>query len=476
MLFLDGAARAYPFFAPRLVPNSIAGPTDPEVAAIVYNPAALGPLRGLHLQIEGSARVHEGSIDRANDAGSAPINWTDFDSFAGLSWDVQTDSFTIGLAVYTPLTDLTSFDPTSPVRYQAMHSRFFSFEQSAAAAFRITSRFYIGAGANFAENWLDYSFARDAALQGGSQLVAQPNALCNGMPCGFENPLAQQTMRLRGFNWGVGFSVGVLVRPVDRLWMGLSYVSHIFNTGRGGDFPLSDATRPRLQPANGQPQVCWNGAGSPGIPGAGSNGVPACNDLVTITIPDMIQLGTRVEINSRFDIEGEARWIHYGERQSIDVSFQGGYLPQVANDPQASVPNRFLLDRGFQDAFAFEVSGRWRIGEHWRLSPSVVFETSAVDATAVNAASIDANKLDVALTAEWKPTRHLRFGGHVGATAFILGDAGQRFDPNAQVACVDAKGDLAACQAYNNGDALPSAAGQYTYVIVHAGLAMGVDF
>src|SRR5262249_31744070 len=157
-------------------------------------------------------------------------------------------------AVSTPLVDISEFGD-SPVRYHAMFHRFYMFEQSAAAAFKISGRFYIGAGANFAEAWLDYKFARDAALQGGSQLVAQPNGLCNGMPCGFENPLARQVMRLRAFNWGIGFSVGILPRPVDRLWIGLSYISHIFNTGRGGDFPLRDANRPRLVPANGQPDV-----------------------------------------------------------------------------------------------------------------------------------------------------------------------------------------------------------------------------
>jgi long-subunit fatty acid transport protein len=464
-LLCASSAHAYPFFAPRPIPNAIAGPTDPHVAAIFYNPAALGPLRGLHLHLEGSARLHEGNIDRAGGAGSAPINFTDFDSFAGMSWDLQTDSFTIGLAVSTPLTDLTDFGD-SPVRYQAIQHHMFLFEQSAAAAFKISSRFYLGAAANFAESWLDYRFARDAALQGGSAFTAQPNALCGG-PCGFENPMARQVMRLRGFNWGIGFSVGVLARPVDRWWIGFSYVSHIFNTGRGGDFPLADRERPRLVPAPGQPAVCNDG---------GQNGLPNCNDIITVAIPDMLMLGTRIEINTRFDLEASARWIHYGQRQNLDVSFQGGLLAQVANNPAASVPNQFFLDRGFQDAWAFEVSGRWKLGERLRLSPSLVFETAAVNATAVNAASIDAPKFDLALTAEWKPVKHLMLGAHVGGTAYVLSDAGQRFDPQAQVNCVDAQGALGACQAYNNGDGLPAAAGKYTYAVFHAGLAVGVDF
>src|SRR5262249_14406883 len=149
-----------------------------------------------------------------------------------LSWDLRTDSFTIGLAVYTPLSDLTAFGDT-PVRYHAIHHTFITFEQTIAAAFRLSSRFYVGAGATFAENWLDYRFARDVAPAGADRLVNQPNNLCGGMPCDFENPLARQDVRLRGFNWGIGFSLGVLGRPIDRLWLGLAYLSHIFNTGAG---------------------------------------------------------------------------------------------------------------------------------------------------------------------------------------------------------------------------------------------------
>jgi long-subunit fatty acid transport protein len=476
-LLWASSAGAYPFFAPRPVPNAIAGAADPHVAAIFYNPAALGPLRGLHVYFEGSARFHVGSIDRTSDPTnenpSAPVDFTDFDSFAGLSWDLNTDSFTIGLAVYTPLVDISQFGD-GPLRYHAISHQFYQFEQSAAAALRISSRFYIGAGANFSEDWIDYQLARDVALQGGSALVSQPNAQCGGMPCGFENPLARQVMHLRGFNWGIGFSVGFLARPTDRWWLALSYVSHIFNTGHGADFPLSDSQRPYVQPAPGQPEVC-------NVPNPTTGQPIPCNDLITIAIPDLIMLATRVEVTARFEFEGSARWIHYGDRSNVDVTFQGGTLALQKGNPAGSVPSQFFLDRGFRDTVAFEVSGRWKLGEKLRLSPSLLFETSAMPSELVNAAAIDAPKFDLALTAEWKPTAHLVLGAHVGTTAYILSDAGQRFDPTAQVACADAGGAIAACGAtnvggYNNGDALPTAAGRYTYFVVHAGAAIGMEF
>ena len=58
------AARAlgYPLMAPRPVPDAIAGPTDPHVAATFYNPAAMGYLRGIHVFVDGGARGYLGSM------------------------------------------------------------------------------------------------------------------------------------------------------------------------------------------------------------------------------------------------------------------------------------------------------------------------------------------------------------------------------------------------------------------------------
>jgi hypothetical protein len=96
--------------------------------------------------------------------------------------------------------------------------------------------------------------------------------------------------------------------------------------------------------------------------------------------------------------------------------------------------------------------------------------------SAVNPASLDAPKIDLALTAEWHPVRHLVLGAHVGGTAYVLGQAGDRFDPRAQVACVDAAYSLDACGPSNRGDGLPSAKASYTYFVVHFGAAIGVEF
>jgi long-subunit fatty acid transport protein len=446
-------AHGYPFYSPRPVPTAIAGPTDPHVAAIFYNPAALGPLPGLHVWLDGGVRIHLGSIDRSPDAsgqwsGSAPIRQADPEGFLGATYELSADRVTIGVATELPLVDLSSYGPSSPVRYHEIDQQLAALQQSIALGIRVSGRFYVGASVHFAESWLSWRFARDAAPAGGSAGVDQPGGLCGSSPCGLENPLAEQRIRLRGFGWYVGGSVGALVRPIDRLWLGAAYTFPIPMT-------LVDQSRAFVTPAPGQCAGCASVAGG---------------DAIGFTMPDHVYLGVRVEVTPRIDFESWARYVHYSTRQQLDVALQGHMLAPFG------VPPEQLYDRGLQDAAAVEASGRFRIRETLRLAPWLFYETAAVDPSAVNAAALDGHKVAVGLTAEWHPIRHLAVGANLGGVAYLLGDVRSRFSSLAEKTCVDAQYSLDACGKANAGQALPSASGHYTLFVINASAALGVDY
>ena len=125
--------------------------------------------------------------------------------------------------------------------------------------------------------------------------------------------------------------------------------------------------------------------------------------------------------------------MHYGARTQLDVSLQGGNLAAAKLAPE------FSIDRGLQNAYAIEVSTRHQVTPRLRLSPSLLFETSAVSPDAVSAAALDAPKLDAALTMEWQAwhglgNHALVIGAHVGGTAYFVSHVGSRFDPTAEAA------------------------------------------
>jgi long-subunit fatty acid transport protein len=197
--------------------------------------------------------------------------------------------------------------------------------------------------------------------------------------------------------------------------------------------------------------------------------------MVSMSLPDILQAGVRVEVTPRIDVEGAVRWVHYGSRAQLDVSLQGGDLGLLATSRAAAVPPEFRLDRGLQDAWGLETSARFQVSGPLRLSPSLFFETSAIESSAVSAAAIDGPKVDLALTGEWRPVRHLVVGAHVGGTAYVLGDVHSRYDSRAEAACVDAHYALEACGQSLNGSALPTASGHYTLFVVHLGASIGLE-
>jgi long-chain fatty acid transport protein len=463
------AARAHPLLAPRPVPDAIAGPADPHVAALFYNPGALGPLRGVNLFLDGGLRIPTGTIARdpveGRPGGTATISAADFDAFVGATWDLRTNRITLGVAVYAPYVELSSFGNDSAVRYQEIKQRYVLLNETVAAAFKVTDRFSFGAAFNMTESWIDYRFARDVAAASGSPAVDAPNGPCGASPCGLENPLAAERLRLNGFGWGPGFSIGVLGRPTDRLWLALSYISHVFDTGSQ---PLRGDRGTRVYPAPGT--ACSDPA---------ADDPRTCNGglVLKLAVPDVIYAGARVTVTRRIELDAVLRWVHYGAQSQLDVSTQGDTLPQLAVAGRGyALPPQFLLDRGLQDAWMVGLGGRFAVGDKLRLAPSIYFETSAVEAGAVSAAAIDAPKLDLALTAEWRPVRHLIVGAHVGVTAYVLDRVDSRFSARAEARCVDARFSLDACAASDAGDGLPSASGRYTYVVPHLGLAVGMNY
>lgn len=456
VLLFATRALAYPLMATRPVPDAIAGPTDPHVAATFYNPAAMGYLRGVRFFADGGARFGLGSITRDGGA-SQSANPIGFDGFTGITWDLATETLTIGLAAYTPFSEFSSYPTTGPLRFHEQSQSFATLEETLAGAWQIERHIAIGAAFLVNESWLDYRYARDLAPAGGSATVSGASALCGGAPCGYENPLAEQQVHLRGFDYGFGFVVGLIVKPDDRVWLGASYTNH----KAGGDVSLIDPFRASVTPAPGQGDLC---AGGPCFG----------RDRVLLLLPEMVQAGVRVAVFPTFEIEASWRFLHYGARTALDVSLQSGSLGK------ASVPPQYLLDRGLQNSYLVEVSTRHQVTPALKLSPSVAFETSAIAADAVNPAAIDAPKLAAALTLEWrvwqKTSTAVSLGAHVGGTAYLLSKVASRFDAQAETACVDAAYSIDACGKLNFGDGLPSASGRYTYFVLDAGVAVGVQY
>src|SRR5262249_52810936 len=131
--------------------------------------------------------------------------------------------------------------------------------------------------------------------------------------------------------------------PIDRLWLSVSYLSRVLN----------------MNSLDGYVDIS-----------ASATDVARGNANVLLSIPDVLYLGARIELNPRIELELQARWIRYSSRTQLDLRLQGGTLGVLGG---AAPPPSLLLDRGLQDNGLVGLSGRFRVGQRWTLSPSLMF-------------------------------------------------------------------------------------------------------
>jgi hypothetical protein len=171
-------------------------------------------------------------------------------------------------------------------------------------------------------------------------------------------------------------------------------------------------------------------------------------------------VGATWQATPRWSATGIVRWIRNGAHDNVTVLVAG---PVSSPTLGKSIPDHVVLYRGLEDSV--EVRGRAVFTDkHFRMSGTLRLETSAVPASRVSAAAIDGFKLEPSVAAEMRVWRQVRLSVGYALTYMFPVDTGTSvFDPRAVRTCADAGGDLGnpACQARMNGQARPSAAGNY---------------
>ncbi len=522
LLLVVARASALPLLELRPGGSPFSGPTEPDPTAAWWNPAALGAQRGwLHVMFNGSLALERGAYDRSlvPAATGLPGNGTTafpstslasnrYGYFGALTSDFGLDNFTLALAVYAPWDASRSLatpgnfsSAQAPAGYHLVSESYQNIFITVAAALRLLSWLDIGVSITPVDSWTDLTLYRDAALDGGSATVSQPNRLCGGRPCGYENPLAAQKLVLHGDGgtfWsplnipkptGLGIGLGVLLHVGERVQIGVSWM-HVVPLPADSsayDRPYSSpsAVAAAITPALGQGAPCGGSADAP----------HAClgGDRIAYAIPDVYHLGARFQLRSDVELAPWVRVATYGGYGGSNDPSLSGLVISLSGPPvtQAHLPQQIVIARALSPSVTVELLGlRWRAVDSpragtLRLALSAIYQSPAVPADHVDAAVVDGHKLDATLGMEWRrvvgSARRrpvgLRFTAAAGFTGYLPVEAKPGvFDPSARVACVDSAWSIDQCAADLHGAALPTAAGRYTLLVPHFTAGVGVDW
>lgn len=496
---------AAPLFDTRAGGLGLVGPASPHPASAFYNPAALELTRDHSVFFDATTRFTASSARRMQ---VDPLTGKPRDGafhaeehlletfpqfYLGLSSTLGSESMILSLFACTPVAQITDlqrgaslsaaqrallrprgeaeqadaldalFDPAAqgPLRYQLVDMTLYHLYVGLAGSYRIIDELIIGASVNYVFGSLDLAFVRDAALDGGSSKdAADTLALddCGGTPCNYESDLAAQAVRTRGVSHSLGFSVGVLVRPIEGLDIGLSYNSAVM--GFGGD----DV------PAKGQAWVLrsaatldsWSGSSPIYADAAGRS-------TVNYALPDRVNLGVTWRVRPWLGLNLQFRWLNLSEHAAFSAQLTGTEFRE-----QPRLPDRLVLYRGFQDVFAVQLGAAVALPRSLELQSAVMVESAAVPTDAVTVAAIDGVKVDLFAALGWRFAHRFRL--QLGYGAVVMPEAkvrDSRLSGQNSVTCVDSRYnvDLDACTATREGRGAATAAGDYFAMIHRVGLS-----
>jgi long-chain fatty acid transport protein len=371
--------------------NAFAGSTAAaeDISHMFFNPAGLTRHSGHQIAASLSHVIIDTRFEggEARTAAGAPIGGSTSKDDAATDatvpalyalWDVRQTfdlerNVRIGLGLNAPFGLETDFSDGWVGRYHGLHSELKTININPTVAVEIIDGISFGAG-------LQAQYA-DATLT---------NAIDFGS---FGGQPGRQDGRgkVKGDDWGLGYTLGVLYEPWKGTRFGIGYRSEIEHALKGdANFRLDNA-----------------GIGR-GISGATGQfrDTPAEADLTT---PGMLSFGFYHDINKEWAIMGEAQWTRWSSFDELRIEFENPAQPDSVTEEE------------WKDVWFFAGGVTYKPTSAWTLRTGVAYDQSPVPNSKRTPRIPDQDRTWLALGASYTPLPGLILSA--GYTHIFLEDA-----------------------------------------------------
>ena len=242
------------------------------------------------------------------------------------------DFLHFGLGVNAPFGLSTDYHRDWVGRYHAIESTVETTNINPVVAVKPNSWLSLGAGAQI--QYIDAKLTR--AIDFGSILASA--GVPGAAPFGSDGEV-----KVKGDDWGIGLTAGVLVEPIRGTRIGLSYRSQV-RQNLNGDARFKAVPLP-LQ-AN-----------------------PAFQDqdvTARLTTPDSIDLSVYHEINDRWAVMGDVQWTNWSLFKELRVNFE-----------KAGVPDSVTEER-WDDSWFFALGTQYKLFDSLTLRTGVAYDQTPV--------------------------------------------------------------------------------------------------
>ncbi|QKG58486.1 outer membrane protein transport protein [Hymenobacter sp. BRD128] len=313
-----------------------------DQAAQFFNPGAFA-FAPTGFQIGGNLAIPRIAFRPTDaDQGQRALQNTNVFPFSGfIGFGPKEGKWRLGVGVYTPFGSELHYQQGWEGRYALTDINLRSIMAQATAAYAITPQLSVGVGITSLV-YGDVDLQRDIPVQAqGSTSPAH----------------AQLTGKA---DHKVGYNLGVLFKPSDKLSVGLSYRSAVDAHVGSGDITLT------------------------GIPASAAGSFTAKNFDVTLPLPDVYSFGIGVHPSDQLLLAFDANLVGWSRYQSLSFAYSGGVLGGATSSSSK---------RQYQDALAFRLGAQYKVTDAFTVRAGTFYDFSAVRDGFVTPETPDADRL-----------------------------------------------------------------------------------
>jgi long-chain fatty acid transport protein len=343
-----------------------------DASTIFFNPAGMSYLPNSQFVAAGQAIKPTASFNN-NDSktigplgtpvsmrggnGGDPGSWAFLPNFYYAK--AVTDSIHLGLGVNSPFGLETQYDNGWAGRYQALKSQLQTININPSVSFKANDRLSLGAGINI--QYADTTLSN--ALDVGTICYGKVNpATCGAMGLTPQN--SDGNVSINGNDWGVGYNLGVIFRPIESTRIGIAYRSRISYILRG-NATFSNIATP--------------------LAGAFPNSVVTANFVV----PDSVSSSLVHQLNNQWDILADATWTHWSLFKQLKVVETSGVV--LNNQPE-----------NWQDTMRYSIGASYRYTEKLKFRVGSAYDQTPVKDAYRTARIPDNNRIWMSVGANYK--------------------------------------------------------------------------
>ena len=278
------------------------------------------------------------------DQGQRSLQNTNVFPFSGfIGFGPKEGKWRLGVGVYTPFGSELHYQQGWEGRYALTDINLRSVTAQATAAYAITPQLSVGVGITSLV-YGDVDLQRDIPVQAqGSPSPAH----------------AQLTGKA---DHKVGYNLGIMFKPSDKLSVGLSYRSAVDAHVSSGSITLT------------------------GIPASAASSFTAKSFDVTLPLPDVYSFGIGVHPSDKLLLAFDANLVGWSRYQSLDFTYSGGVLGGATSSSSK---------RQYDDALAFRLGGQYKITDAFTVRAGTFYDFTCVRDGFVTPETPDADRIGI---------------------------------------------------------------------------------